>query len=406
MARCNAVQQWDEEAFQKAQKWANYFEEVHLRLKGRPALAEKLDKYLENFNQSGQIYLGSLKLSHEVLGKSKSWLRKFLLQNPYLSKCQYEWLLKLYGVTEGETQDCIKNEDLMRDAVHLSRTKATFQLLCKMRARLNKDMIRSQDNTSNPDTLNVTSIVTSKSQELDVAVDPEEVCISITGDCLFKHVEHKLKFGDLCKNRVTLSDKLEVLAKQENGLRSILTALLYACNDSNYVQQSHQVTQFILDWLTEFLTCSKPHSLLMSLPPHLLCRLSFMYDAFSKLYLSQLLCWADKMAPSISASESDCLTVRGVQWRFMVCSTESRDSRAIDENHLSFSNLLNHFDHVLNGPDSIADPMKKEMHSRWVKNFVAGTPLCDDSLNSKLKLKLNVWEDISGFFPHLILPSS
>jgi len=28
MARCNAVQQWDEEAFQKAQKWANYFEEV------------------------------------------------------------------------------------------------------------------------------------------------------------------------------------------------------------------------------------------------------------------------------------------------------------------------------------------------------------------------------------------
>lgn len=28
MARCNAVQQWDEEAFKKAQKWANYFEEV------------------------------------------------------------------------------------------------------------------------------------------------------------------------------------------------------------------------------------------------------------------------------------------------------------------------------------------------------------------------------------------
>ena len=28
MARCNAVQQWDEEAFQKAKKWANYFEEV------------------------------------------------------------------------------------------------------------------------------------------------------------------------------------------------------------------------------------------------------------------------------------------------------------------------------------------------------------------------------------------
>lgn len=68
---------------------------------------------------------------------------------------------------------------------------------------------------------------------------------------------------------------------------------------------------------TEFFSRSKPHSSLMSLPPHLLCRLSFMYNAFSKLYLSQLLCWADKMAPSICASETDCHTVRGVQWRYV-----------------------------------------------------------------------------------------
>ena len=28
MARCDAVQQWDESAFEKAYKWASYFEEV------------------------------------------------------------------------------------------------------------------------------------------------------------------------------------------------------------------------------------------------------------------------------------------------------------------------------------------------------------------------------------------
>ena len=28
MSRCDAVRQWDEGAFQKAYKWANYFEEV------------------------------------------------------------------------------------------------------------------------------------------------------------------------------------------------------------------------------------------------------------------------------------------------------------------------------------------------------------------------------------------
>lgn len=100
-------------------------------------------------------------------------------------------MLKLYGVTVGETQDCTKNGDLLTDTAHLSKTKATFQLLCKMRARLSKDLIHSQEHTSN-----AMSIVTSsKSQESHIAVDPEEVCISITADCLFKHVEHKLKFG-------------------------------------------------------------------------------------------------------------------------------------------------------------------------------------------------------------------
>ena len=28
MARCDAVQQWDESAFEKAYKWASYFEEA------------------------------------------------------------------------------------------------------------------------------------------------------------------------------------------------------------------------------------------------------------------------------------------------------------------------------------------------------------------------------------------
>ena len=29
MARCEAVQQWDEDAFRRAHKWAKYFEEVN-----------------------------------------------------------------------------------------------------------------------------------------------------------------------------------------------------------------------------------------------------------------------------------------------------------------------------------------------------------------------------------------
>ena len=44
MARCDAVQQWDEGAFQKAYKWSNYFEEVGLRVLGAKTL-----KTVENY---------------------------------------------------------------------------------------------------------------------------------------------------------------------------------------------------------------------------------------------------------------------------------------------------------------------------------------------------------------------
>lgn len=386
MARCSVVQQWNEDAFQKAFKWANYFEEVYRRLQAKPALAEKLNNYLENFNKSGQLFLGNLKMSLEVLGKSKSLLRRFLLQNRHLSECQYQWMLKLYDVTVGETQDCSKNENLLTDATHLSQNKGAFQLLCKMRSRLTEDMTFTPHETPEASPM----FTLSRSQDFLTAVGPEEVCINAMSNCLFKHVLHYFKFGDPCTHKVLLTEKLGVLAEQENGLRSILTALLCPHDDCQYEQQSNEVNQFILDWLTEYLSYNEPHPRLMSLPPHLLCRLSLTHDRFCKLYLSQLWSWADSMAPSIWTNEKDCHTNRGVQWRYMVSGALLQDDQASSQNHLSFPNLLNHLSHLVTGPDFIADVAKNEMRSRLVERYSTGTHACNDSLSSNL----NIWEDI------------
>ena len=167
--------------------------QVYRRLKTKHSLAEKLDKYLRNFNKSGQICLGNFKLSLEALGESKSLLQQFLLQNRHLSESQYQLMLKLYGMKVGDTYtwDCGNNGDLLTDACHLSRTKAAFHLLSKMRDRLTKDTSLTLDKH-----LTATSRFPSSSkEEFPSAVSSEEVCVDVTAHCLFKHVEHQLQHG-------------------------------------------------------------------------------------------------------------------------------------------------------------------------------------------------------------------
>jgi len=389
MARCDAVQQWDEGAFQKAYKWANYFEEVYRRLKIKPPLAQKLDKYLENFNKSGQICLGNFKLSLEVLGKSKSLLRQFLLQNCHLTESQYQLTLQLYGLRVGDAQDCGNNNDLITDAYHLSKTKASLHLLCKMRDRLTEDMRLSKDRAFMPTS---SRPHLSNGEEFLSAVSSEEVCMDVTAHCLFKQVQHQLTFGDTHSRRKVLFEKLQVLAEQTNGLRSIITSLLFTSDDCQSGERGSSVTQLILEWLLEFLSKPKPNPCLMSVPSRLLGRVAFMYEPFFKLYLSHLLSWAENMVPGYCCNEENCHTSRGIQWRYKL-----QDHHDKDEKDLAFTNLLNHFGHLVTGPDSIADAIKKELQSRSVERDLA--VMSDDRRKTFGSLELNIWEDICDVVP-------
>lgn len=56
-------------------------------------------------------------------------------------------------------------------------------------------------------------------------------------------------FVDVSKNKRVLCAKLTELAKQDNGLKSIIASLVLTPDDCQSTQDSETVTQLILEWV-------------------------------------------------------------------------------------------------------------------------------------------------------------
>lgn len=65
--------------------------------------------------------------------------------------------------------------------------------------------------------------------------------------------------------------------------------------------------------------------------------------------------------------------------------------------HVTFTNLINHLEHLVTGPSSIADVTKKELQSRFVERESLIKSV--ESRKSSDTLDLNIWEDIFAFLP-------
>ncbi|KAL9972541.1 hypothetical protein ACROYT_G018868 [Oculina patagonica] len=301
--------------------------------------------------------------------------------------------LKLYGLRAGESLDCNNSDDLLKDALHLSQTRTALYLLFKMRDRLTEDMRTSTDRT-----LKETSSISAPSniEEFPSCVSSGDIAVDVAAHCLFKHVEHQLQYGDHNNKRNLLCDKLTVLTVQDNGLNSIISSLLLTPDDFQSRQQAQNVTQFILDWLLEFLSKTKPDPCLMSVAPHLLSRVAFMYAAFFELYLSHLLRWAENMTPYVCSSEKDCHNSKGIQWRYKY-QEHSLKLQEKEKQHFTFTSLVNHLRRLVTGPASIADITKKELQCRFAEreSLVKSTD-CRKTLDT---LDLNIWKDISASVP-------
>ena len=65
--------------------------------------------------------------------------------------------------------------------------------------------------------------------------------------------------------------------------------------------------------------------------------------------------------------------------------------------HLTFASLINHLEHLVTDPSSIADATKKELQSRFVEkeSLIKSVQF----RKSSDPLDLNIWEDISAFLP-------
>lgn len=56
-------------------------------------------------------------------------------------------------------------------------------------------------------------------------------------------------FVDVSKNKRVLCAKMTELAKQDNGLTSIIASLVLTPDDCQYTQDTETATQLILEWV-------------------------------------------------------------------------------------------------------------------------------------------------------------
>lgn len=160
--------------------------QVYNKLKSKPGLADKLDKYINNFNKTSTVYLGHIHLSFAQLENSKNILRNCLLQNPYLSNSQFRHVLKLYGITIGSVNDRTDLETFQKDVVVLMKHKGTLKLLSQMRDKLTDDLIQLNHKIEKESSEQRTNILDTWTHS--IAQDS-------TGELLFKYVQHILQYS-------------------------------------------------------------------------------------------------------------------------------------------------------------------------------------------------------------------
>lgn len=81
MSRTSEVQKWDHEAFQRAFRWAHYFEQVHKKTKSKQNVAEKISHHLSEACSNVGSRLGLSPLLYSDLPNSTNILRTRLARS-------------------------------------------------------------------------------------------------------------------------------------------------------------------------------------------------------------------------------------------------------------------------------------------------------------------------------------
>ncbi|XP_048589246.1 uncharacterized protein LOC5516489 [Nematostella vectensis] len=359
MARGDAVITWEKETFERAFKWARYFEGVYTKLKSKPALAEKLNKYLNNFNKTESVFLGNLKLTFKSLQISGKILKQFLLQNPHISSEQFPLVIMLYSVIIGganEQDTTVLTEDLVR----ICQLKGCTSVLTDMRCKLSDDLLvmtkRNDEQSDGHSSDNEYRYNTARGlQWADIGcLTVDDVGIMSLAEMLFNYVYHNLTCSG--KDVKSLQKKLLHFASQANGLQVIASCLAFIPAGIQQLSQAGPVHKFLLNFLEGYLCNTSVAANFWQLPLRILSRVSFKYDSILNMHLNHLLGWGQHMIPVISLQQCGNTRTKSCQvyqWRYKTSNEMTQGGLDNLERAKTFEALVEHFRALTDGPDYV-----------------------------------------------------
>lgn len=308
MSRTSEVQKWDHEAFQRAFRWAHYFEQVHKKTKSKQNVAEKISHHLSEACSNVGSRLGLSPLLYSDLPNSTNILRKNLLENSSITNDFYLQLVEQFNAQA-------EGEETMKNQLHsLSKLKATLQILQLIQKRFELLSTSDDEKDSSSDSC--------EKGDKDSDVDEKE-----NDDSSNENVKYEVKENDssLVKSQITanavllrkclqnviaqapslcnekksqLHKKLSNMVKHERGIDVLLLALI--CEEKDDMVSAY-IIQFIKDilvgkWKTNW-------KLFLQLPlSKLFGQSSALFKDFMELYLDLLQNCGDNLQKEIEAN--------------------------------------------------------------------------------------------------------
>ncbi|XP_066914138.1 uncharacterized protein [Clytia hemisphaerica] len=241
MSRTSSVQKWDHEAFQRAFRWAHYFEQVYKKTRSKPNIMEKISKQLDMLCSEVDVKCGLQPIRYEDLPHVSQILRKNLLENPHLNS---EFYLELISQLKDPLQQEVTYKKQLQT---LSKLKATLQILQLIQKRFESKQEKKDEELKEEDD------------------EDEDECVA--SDCLHHHGNKKSQitanasllrkcllnvigsdYSAFQRKKYQLHSKLDSMLKHECGLDVLLSALLIEDSD-----QFENVTKYILEFVEDIL---------------------------------------------------------------------------------------------------------------------------------------------------------
>lgn len=238
MSRTSSVQKWDHEAFQRAFRWAHYFEQIHRKTKDKPTVAEKISKHLTSSCSEVDTKLGLQPITYDDLPRVSQILRKNLLENPNLNN---EFFLQLIGQLKDPPQQEIAYKKQLQA---LSKLKATLQILQLIQKRFEP---KEEAAETRKKTELAEEFCTAKECTHHVSKKSQiKANASLLRKCLLNVIG--LDYSAFQRKKQQLHTKLDSMLKHDCGLDVLLSALL--CEDE---EKFDNVTQYILEFIEDIL---------------------------------------------------------------------------------------------------------------------------------------------------------